>query len=167
MRITDKELEKVMTVYDDAIHAANKYSTEPTIALANELAGKFWIEKGKPEFAYHYLNEALSHYSSWGAVSKCNQLSAKYPNLIKSGKQVTGTKSEQSADVFDLDISTVLKTTRAISSEIVIDKLLARLIRIIIENAGAQKGYIVLRTEKGLRIVAGFNLYQWGMEGYS
>ena len=39
---------------------------------------------------------------------------------------------------------TVLKAAQAISSEIVLDRLLVKLIKIIIENAGAQKGALIL-----------------------
>ncbi len=57
-----------------------------------------------------------------------------------------------------LDIDSVQKATQAISGEIVKDKLLTKLIEIIIKNAGAQKGYIVLKSGYEFSIVAGFNV---------
>ncbi len=43
-----------------------------------------------------------------------------------------------------LDLASVIKAYQAISSEIVLDKLLANLMKILIENAGAQKGCLIL-----------------------
>jgi serine phosphatase RsbU (regulator of sigma subunit) len=47
-----------------------------------------------------------------------------------------------------------MKASQAISGEIVLDKLLTALMRILIENAGAQCGYLILETEGKLRIEA-------------
>ena len=43
-----------------------------------------------------------------------------------------------------LDLATVMKASQAISGEIVLSKLLERLMKIAIENAGAQKGFLIL-----------------------
>ena len=53
-----------------------------------------------------------------------------------------------------LDMLTVLKAAQAISSEIVLDRLLVKLIKIIIENAGAQKGVLILEEGGTLAIQA-------------
>ncbi len=154
LRISGADVEQVMNSYDEAIQASQKYGTEPSIALAHELAGKYWSQKGKSEFARSYVQEALVHYSIWGAVSKCHQLVQQYPNLIEREKQGATAPAER----LDLDISTIIKATQAISGEVMTDNLLAKLMHIIIENAGAQKGYLVLNTENELFIVAGFHV---------
>ncbi|MGH2415035.1 MAG: GAF domain-containing sensor histidine kinase, partial [Microcystaceae cyanobacterium] len=43
-----------------------------------------------------------------------------------------------------LDLATVIKASQTLSSEIVLSKLLEKLMKIVIENAGAQKGFLVL-----------------------
>ncbi len=53
-----------------------------------------------------------------------------------------------------LDLNAVMKASLALSGEIVFDKLLATLMKIAIENAGAQKGYLLLQNEAG----------QWSIE---
>ncbi len=53
-----------------------------------------------------------------------------------------------------LDLATVMKAAQAISSEIVLDKLLGKLLKIILENAGAQRGLFILEQEKKLVIEA-------------
>jgi serine phosphatase RsbU (regulator of sigma subunit) len=47
-----------------------------------------------------------------------------------------------------------MKATQAISGEIVLDKLLGSLMKILIENAGAQAGHLILETEGKLLIEA-------------
>lgn len=53
-----------------------------------------------------------------------------------------------------LDLATVMKAAPAISSEIVLDKLLGKLLKIILENAGAQRGLFILEQENKLVIDA-------------
>ena len=45
-----------------------------------------------------------------------------------------------------LDLSTVIKASQAISSEIELNRLLDVLLKIIMENAGGQKGYLILEN---------------------
>ena len=51
-----------------------------------------------------------------------------------------------------LDAMTVLKASQAISSEIVLDKLLEKLMQFAMENAGAEQGLLLLVTDDGLSI---------------
>src|SRR6185369_837068 len=46
-----------------------------------------------------------------------------------------------------LDVASVVKATQAISGEVKPERLYARLMSTIIENAGAQRGCLVLRAE--------------------
>ena len=54
------------------------------------------------------------------------------------------TKTTTDGSLAALDLSTVLKATHAISQELVFDKLLANLMQILMENAGAQLGLLFL-----------------------
>ena len=58
------------------------------------------------------------------------------------------------SDARALDLATVMKASLAISSEIFLDKLLASLMKISIENAGAQSGFLILLSEGKLLIYA-------------
>ena len=46
-----------------------------------------------------------------------------------------------------LDVLSVLKATQAISGEIDLEKLLMKMIKIVVENAGAQRGCFLLESE--------------------
>lgn len=161
-RITGNTLE-AQDLYDQAISSARENKFLQNEALASELAAKFWLGKGKEKIAKVYMSEAHYGYQHWGAQRKVEDLEAKYPQLrlkssatqsITSTHRTTtrSTSGSQSGEV--LDLATVMKASQAISGEIVLDKLLTSLMRIIIENAGAQCGYLILETEGKLRIKA-------------
>ncbi|PAB58368.1 sensor histidine kinase [Anaeromicrobium sediminis] len=46
-----------------------------------------------------------------------------------------------------IDMNAVIKASQTISTEIELDKLLERLLRIIVENSGAEKGYFIMKSE--------------------
>ena len=135
--------------YDQAITGAqeNKYINEE--ALAYELAGRFYLAREQKYFADYYLKNAHYAYQRWGAKAKVQDLETRYPQLhtatkaaVLDAKQSTKTTTSRSGEV--LDFSTAMKASQAISNEIVLDKLLKILMKTVIENAGAQKGFLIL-----------------------
>src|SRR4028119_2430525 len=153
-RVLDEKIEAI-EMYDKAIALAkeNKYLNEE--ALANELAAKFYLSWGKETIAQVYMQNAHYSYSRWGAKRKVEDLEEKYPQLLArtSAKTTTQTKvnrttnapTSTSTNLGDtLDLATVMKASQAISGEIVLSKLLERLMKIAIENAGAEKGFLIL-----------------------
>jgi class 3 adenylate cyclase len=163
-RISGKELE-AMDLCDRAIESARKQEFIQDEALANELAAKFWLGKGKDEFAELHMRKAHYGYQLWGAKRKVEDLEEKYPQLfarklatarggIKDTSPTTTKDTTDSGSSSCLDLATVMKASQAISGEIVLDKLLAQLMKIIIENAGAQKGFLILESKGQLLIEA-------------
>ncbi|MBD2695143.1 AAA family ATPase [Anabaena catenula] len=150
------EVTAAMDAYDRAIALAreNEYLQEE--ALANELAAKFHLANNRVTIAKAYLQEARYGYLRWGATAKVQNLERRYPQMLQLRSPMTSTgkvDTIQSASEA-LDLETVLKASQAIASEIVLDKLLAKLMTILIENAGAQTGYLILPTQDEWRIEA-------------
>jgi signal transduction histidine kinase/CheY-like chemotaxis protein len=154
---------EAMDYYDKAIAGAkeNEYINEE--ALAYELAAKFYLALGKEIIARTYMSEAHYAYTRWGALAKVKDLETKYPQLLSkssSRPNITSTRTTNNSTTTGsqsgaaLDLATVMKASLAISSEIVLDKLLASLMKILIENAGAQVGSLILETEGKLLIEA-------------
>jgi PAS domain S-box-containing protein len=136
-------------LYDEAIRFAHKNQFLNEEALAQELAGRFYIEQGRNEIAEFYLRQAHRTYREWGAEAKVKHLEEKYSVLfVKSDSVISRessvtTTSTSSDGATAIDFSSVLKATQALSSEIVLNKLLASLLEIVIENAGAEKGWLL------------------------
>jgi class 3 adenylate cyclase len=130
-------------------------------ALACELAGRFYLEQNDPLLAKIYLWEAHHAYQRWGAIAKVKDLEARYAQMFVLAPQ-SGPKTAIASplstpkprEAAALDLTSVVKASQAISGEIMLDKLLAAMMNIIIENAGAQSGYLLLERRGQWRIEA-------------
>ncbi|BAY27941.1 multi-sensor signal transduction multi-kinase [Calothrix sp. NIES-2100] len=161
---------QAMELYDQAIRGAkeNQYLHEE--ALANELAGKFYLAYGKEKIAQTYLIDAYYSYSRWGANVKVEELEKCYPQLllpIINHKQVSVNSRDSNALITKaivdssttgvtaiLDLETVTKASLAIGSEIQLDKLIQILMQVILENVGGNKGALILQENGNLQLVA-------------
>ena len=146
------KMEVALDLYDQAIERAGEYGFLQDEALANELAAKYWMEKGKGDFAQPYMQRAFKRYQEWGAKRKVALLEKNYPQLLqKTGRRhersIDGvTASRQSAPEMDyLDLTAVIKASQAISGEIVLESLLEKMMDIMMESAGAEKGTLILK----------------------
>ncbi|PSB38410.1 hypothetical protein C7B69_03165 [filamentous cyanobacterium Phorm 46] len=149
--------------YDSAIALAMENGFIQDAALVNELAARFYLSQNRLIFVKSYLNDARVCYLQWGATAKVRQLEQYYANLfpeaVESRIAATVTASTSShANI--LDLATVIKASQVIYSEIVLEKLLKKLLHIILENAGAQKGCIILERDGKLFVeVSDTNLH--------
>ncbi|MEM8640075.1 MAG: AAA family ATPase [Cyanobacteria bacterium P01_G01_bin.54] len=162
-RVLGEKLEAI-ECYTQAIvlAKANEYIQEE--ALANELAAKFYLDWGQEKIAGLYMKEAHYCYTRWGAIAKVQHLEATYPQLLRSPTQPTAssdsphrahpTAATTAHSSSHLDIATLIKASQSITSEIVLSQLLTQLMRVLLENAGAQAGCLILATAGELRIEA-------------
>jgi signal transduction histidine kinase len=132
-----------LDAYDRAVALAREHRYVHEEGLANELAAGFWLDLGKPHLARPYLVAARRCYAAWGAARKVRELDERYPALLEVDAEVPqgGTPVER------LDLATVLKATDAISSELVLERLLANVVRIAMESAGARRGHLLLERD--------------------
>jgi predicted ATPase/class 3 adenylate cyclase len=153
---------KPLDHYDKAIQLSRKAGFLQEEALANELAGKYFIGQEKGDLAEMYLKNAYQCYRSWGAEAKLAQMQQLYPQYISglmrktSGLRLSGTMETQGTGTNDsgLDMASVLKASTTISGEVVLSNLLSLLMRIMVENAGAQRAFLLLQRNGELFIEA-------------
>ena len=151
--------------YERAIAGAkaNGYLNEE--ALADELAAKFYLEWGKEKVAQVYLTDAYYAYARWGAKAKVEQLEQRYAQLLAplnqscqlpGGKRSTTTSATHTSRAISetLDLAAVFKAAMTISQEIQLEQLLSSLMQVIIENAGAEIGTLMLVEGEKLYIEA-------------
>ena len=142
-------------LYDTAVDLAHESGFLNEEALGYELAGRFYLEMGNGRLAHHYLQQAYVAYSRWGAAAKANHLAESYPAIAlqeqaytsQSDLVLTGSSpasSSQTGVGSQLDFASIVKASQALSGEIMLDKLLSRLMALVIENAGAQSGCLLL-----------------------
>ena len=144
-------------MYDEAIEQAGRHGYIQYEALANELAGLFWTCREKPHIGLPYLRRARICYESWGAQTKALSLEKRFPEtarrVFQGATTVTVTTTETSM-AHTLDLASVLKSTEAIVGEIELDRLLTRLLDILAENAGAERGFLILRNREEFLVEA-------------
>ncbi|TQF29723.1 AAA family ATPase [Bradyrhizobium sp. UNPA324] len=142
-----------MSLYEQAIRSAQANGFVHNEALANELAARFYTACGFEQIANLYLRNARDCYLRWGADGKVRQLDAMYPYL-RMEEPTPAPTSTIAASVEQLDLATVIKVSQAISGEIVLEKLLETLMRTALEQAGAERGLLIVSREAEQRIVA-------------
>jgi len=138
--------------YDKAIQTAEEHEYTHECALACELAAKFYLASNRKTLAKFYLEEAYYYYTKWGAIAKLKHLESHYSTIFniqeqtKSSSNMLHTYSDSTVLKTELlDLSSVLKASQAITREIVLANLLKKLMNLVIENAGAQKGHLLLK----------------------
>lgn len=167
-RITGNDLDAI-DLYDRAITAATDNEFIQNAALANELAAAFWLSKGKQKIARTYMRDAWYGYERWGATRKVEDLHQRYPQLLSEEYSTErGFLHQISVQTHGLspetrflevlgwapDLVMVMKASQAISGEIVLDKLLAKLMKILLEHSGAAKGYLICESKDSWYIEA-------------
>ncbi|MEA5470828.1 AAA family ATPase [Spirulina sp. 06S082] len=158
------EWQEAMELYDRAIESAKEHEFIQNEALGNELAAKFWLARGKEDFAKLYMRKARQGYQIWGAKRKVEDLEEKYPQWFTSNSSesvdVTRTSitTTSGRSAKSLDIETVIRASETLSKEIVLKNLLANLMKIAIANAGAQKGFLILEHDEKWFIEAEGNI---------
>ena len=122
-----------------------------------------FISSFKNELAKKYITASYYCYSRWGATAKLKQLRNNYPDLLDSVESLSGKTYESLRTTLtttsgstsaSLDISSVMKASQAIAGEIVLGNLLSKMMKIILENAGAQKCFIILEDRDKLLVEA-------------
>lgn len=139
--------------YDLAIETSEKGDFIRYKALSNELAAKFYYSREFREFAAFLLRQSIYFYSVWGAKGKIKHLVGNYPDSVSKMNAkdfLQGRTVTDSAE--SIDINSMLAASQAISKEIELNHLLAALMEIVIKNAGAQRGCIVMKSNASLLV---------------
>ncbi|MEO0768674.1 MAG: GAF domain-containing protein, partial [Cyanobacteria bacterium J06649_4] len=156
-----------MEHYDRAIALAAEHGFIQEAALAQERAAKFYLQWGNAKLATEHMQSAYYSYSHWGAKNKILQLEKRYPQLLAAilqkdttvlspSETVMTTVMYDSKDQQDtwLDFPAVIKAAQAISQEIELESLLKELMQIVVADAGAQTGYLLLQETDGWQLMA-------------
>ncbi|NNJ13322.1 AAA family ATPase [Chloroflexales bacterium ZM16-3] len=148
---------EAIEAYERAIAGAAAQGFMRDEALANELAAGFYGDWGKEQLAQTYLQAAVAGYSRWGAAAKVAQLEQRHARLLAPRQQAQHRTSSQHPSThsgtisttgeISLDLDTVIKASQAIAGEIDLARLLTKMMQIVIENAGAQRGALILERD--------------------
>ncbi len=163
--------------YESAAHTARRLGLANDEAIAYELAARLCHKSSRTDFARLFMRNAYQAYLRWGALSKGNQLEREFQSYIGDHRSsrpdsgawsvgdlvdmtvrdfasVSGTNESHEFGQRLLDTTTVLKAAQTISGEIVLDRVLVKLLRLALEHAGAQKATMLLSHDDRLYVEA-------------
>jgi diguanylate cyclase (GGDEF)-like protein/PAS domain S-box-containing protein len=132
---------EALASFNEATQLAKENGYIQDEALAFEREALFYDSLGRGDFASLSRSKAVDAYRSWGARRKVKELSIRF-------RQLPGPESPR------LDTAAILKASHMLSQEIHLDQLLERLMHIVIESAGAEKGVLIQKSEAGFVIQA-------------
>jgi predicted ATPase/class 3 adenylate cyclase len=159
----DGRVEPALRLYERAMDAARANEFRRDEAMANELAARHLLGAGRRKAAEGYLRAAWHLYDQWGARRKVEQLEGEFPQLLSPStaraRGVAGPSDASTAigvESSSLDLASVMKASQAISGEIVLERLWTTTMRVMLENAGGQRGCFILRRD-GRLVVEGLS----------
>ncbi|MDI3289451.1 AAA family ATPase [Polyangium sp. 15x6] len=156
--------EEAAAKYDEAIELSREHRFLHIEALSTQLAAEFRLQTGKSHIGALYMREARDAYARWGAVNVVAHLGAKYPALLKApvhasaveraAMTTASTTTTGASAGANFDVNTAVRAAQALSSELDPDRVVGRLMGLLLENAGAQRGALVLSQGEALSVVA-------------
>ena len=137
--------------YQQAIRAASLAGYVNLQALGNELCAQYWSGHQQPRVASVFMGDAIACYEQWGAHAKVAQLRARHGAPASRLPVHASVRMDGSAA---LDMVSLMKAATLLSNETGLRNVLARLIAIVCENAGAQVARLLLLADGAYHVEA-------------
>ncbi|MFK7914019.1 MAG: protein kinase, partial [Pseudomonadales bacterium] len=166
---------RALELYEEAAKEARKQGLANDEGIAYELASRRCDELERHDFATLFMHNAYQAYLRWGATTKVNQLERDYGEQLAASASTSNAGGFSVNDLVDMtvrdypaqsrvlaaglentefsdrmiDTNTVLRAAQTLSGEILLDRVLSKLLRLALEHAGAQKAAMLLRSDNG------------------
>ncbi|MEI6055926.1 MAG: response regulator, partial [Lentisphaerota bacterium] len=143
--------------YEESIRLANVHEHLNEEALAYECAACSYHKWGMEKFSRLYFFEAATRYSEWGATAKVSQLMkehALYSHNNRLGSRASDPTVFSTINDGSIDALSIIKSSQVISHQINLEDLLKNLLQVLLENAGAESGYLLIARDGQLLVEA-------------
>jgi predicted ATPase/signal transduction histidine kinase len=131
--------------YERSVNLAEAAGFVHEQALGHELAGAFYELNGLRTAAKSHMHTAHTCYSLWGAEGKAQQVQSLYPEYFPKLLSVPSARLDSQAE---LDLDVVIRTSQALSEEIVLERVVGALMKDMIIHAGAQYGLLLMMHDE-------------------
>lgn len=168
------DLENAIKLYERAILLSQENKAPHFEAMAEELAAKFFLQIGAPTGGSAYIKNSYRGYKHWGAAQKVSAMeehsSQVWPALreitrthTRTGQTRNGeiTRSHATRTLLEhtniggiRDAALVVRAAQEIASEIDLPRVIDRLAKLVLENAGADHGALILARDGELYVAA-------------
>ena len=144
-------------LFEKAIATAENFLFINYKAIACELAGRMAFASGNTLMAKTYLENARQSYMQWGADAKVKKVERDFQSLFgKSLLKKENTIAESTA-LESPDLALILQTAQSVKSESDIDRLIEQLLNSLVQAAGADRAFLLIRTHADLVLKARFS----------
>ncbi|MDJ0836629.1 MAG: AAA family ATPase [Acidobacteriota bacterium] len=146
LRIESRPLE-CLDAYKKAVKSAHDHEHIRHEALIHERIVQFWEGFSHEEYTRGHLRQAWQCYRVLDMEPKTLELETRLGRLTGRPARdldATGNTATNARDGKGLDLHTVIKAGQAISGKLNLSELLPSMMSIVIENAGAEKGSLIL-----------------------
>lgn len=130
-------------LFSQAISASHEGGFLRYQALANERAGRFFANTGLLDVAAVHTKEARRLYARWGASAKVRHLDERQRQLLGQAPRQLPAATEMN-EVWS-DVETIWKASQTLSEEVVLERMLERLMLVLREHGGATRAVLILR----------------------
>ncbi len=159
------QTDAAMAKYEQAIALSRQHGFFHVEALAAQLCAEFHLDAGRERLAMLYLSDAREAYLRWGASSLVAFLEQKYPALLpapiaappaaEARPTITSTtRITDSGTSASIDLHTTIRAAQALAGELNAERVVAQLMHLVVENAGAQSAALLLCGPDALSVVA-------------
>jgi len=132
--------------YEQAFAAARRSGALQLQAISAQLATRLALAHGVERAARSWLDDQHHILRAWGATVLAEQLEAEQPHLRTPKEHVVGATQ--------LDGLAAIKASQALTRGITIEDLAHAVLRVVIENAGAQRAVLLSSREGRLQVTA-------------
>ncbi len=160
------ESEQVLIeLFDRSIALARESRDHQHLAVACERAAKYHLLKGRERIARGYMQEAYEAYGKWGVESKRSSLRKEYPDWFEETKSEHAPKPAAPADLSpeqkraeeERDLIAIVKDSLTLSHDMNFHDIGLRLMALIMQTSGADKGCLISRRDSGLWVERAVN----------
>jgi len=146
MKAMDAKYEDALRLYEKAMFEAKKNKRHYHYGIICEITAQRYLKMGIKKTAGFYIKEAYASFFTWGAIGKVEAMKEKYKDILFSSSDFQSLLSVNN-DLTSIDLKSIANAAQTISSEIEIEKLLEKLMKIIMKNSGSTMGHILLKDE--------------------
>ena len=147
------QVEQSKVMFQQAIDEAAAAGFVNCEAIASDCAIQLYVEQGDVAGAMRMRANALDCYRRWGVVGRVRELERSFPELtgttVRTSEATATTATTLSASTSHdgLDLGTVMKASHVIAAEIDRNKLVETTLKIMMENAGADHGVLLMKQD--------------------
>lgn len=145
-RVEHRDLDAI-NLFDAAIEGASQNGFVKDEAFALERAAWFHFARGRKRLARAYVLDAQTVYTRWGVTTKRDHLSSQFEELWEDesppwDQPVQSSRADKGFAA--LDTAAVIHASQAIAGEILLERVLVRVVKAVIESAGADRGMLLI-----------------------